>query len=65
MYVDPNVGGVLFQVLAAIFAAVSGLILVFSGRLRSAIARFRRRLRERYEDPKTPEGSDPSSSNMD
>lgn len=41
-YIDPNTGGMLFQV----FAAISGLILVFSSRIRVVVNRYRRRLRE-------------------
>ena len=46
MYIDPNTGGMLFQILAALFALISGAILFFSGRIRMFIAQFRRRLRE-------------------
>ncbi len=46
MYIDPNTGGVLFQALAAAFAVVSGVLLVFSGRIRGLFARLRRRLRK-------------------
>jgi hypothetical protein len=46
MYIDPNTGGMLFQILGALFAAVSGMILIFSGRIRQFIARRRRRSRE-------------------
>lgn len=42
MYIDPNTGGMLFQVLAAILAVFSGTILIFSGKIRAAIARLRR-----------------------
>ena len=45
-YIDPNTGGMLFQVFAAGFAAISGLILVFSSRIRVVVNRYRRRLRE-------------------
>jgi hypothetical protein len=41
-YVDPNVGGMLFQVLAAGFAVASGIILLFSRQIRTALARVRR-----------------------
>ncbi len=46
MYIDPNTGGVLFQALAAAFAVVSGVLLVFSGRIRGLFARLRRRMRK-------------------
>ena len=46
MYIDPNSGGILFQALAAAFIAVSGVVLVFSGRIRSYFAQLRRKSRE-------------------
>ncbi len=46
MYIDPNTGGMLFQVLAAAFVAVSGVLMVFSGKIRQGIASLRRRLRK-------------------
>ena len=46
MYIDPNTGGVLFQALAAGFAVISGVLLVFSGKIREGFARLRRRLRK-------------------
>jgi len=46
MYIDPNSGGILFQALAAAFVAVSGVVLVFSGRIRSYFAQLRRKSRE-------------------
>lgn len=42
MYIDPHVGGVLFQALAAIFAAVTGIVFVFARQIRSAVVRVRR-----------------------
>jgi hypothetical protein len=46
MYIDPNTGGMLFQVLAVVFAALSGFVLFFSGKIRMFFAKLRRRLRE-------------------
>ncbi|HVN15737.1 MAG TPA: hypothetical protein VMT73_08345 [Anaerolineales bacterium] len=46
MYIDPNTGGILFQALAAILAVGSGLLLVFSGKIRESFARLRRRMRK-------------------
>jgi hypothetical protein len=46
MYIDPNTGGIVFQVLAAAFVAVSGVLMIFSGRIRQAIARLRRSARK-------------------
>jgi hypothetical protein len=50
MYIDPNTGGMLFQILATAFALFSGLILIFSGKIRALIARARRSVREGQED---------------
>jgi len=44
MYIDPNTGGMLFQVLAVAFATVSGLFLVFSRQIRTGMGRLRRML---------------------
>lgn len=49
-YVDPNTGGLLFQLLAASFALISGFILIFARRIRMALARAARILRERFGD---------------
>jgi hypothetical protein len=49
MYVDPNTGGMLFQVLAVMFGVFSGVILFFSGKIRMAFARLMRSLRGRSE----------------
>ncbi len=46
MYIDPNTGGVLFQVLAALLAVASGALLIFSGKIRQGVARLRRRMRK-------------------
>jgi hypothetical protein len=41
-YVDPNVGGMLFQALAAGFAVLSGILLLFSRQIRTLLGRLRR-----------------------
>lgn len=46
-YVDPNVGGQFFQILAAGFAVFSGVALLFSRQIRAGIARAKRYVRER------------------
>ncbi len=46
-YLDPNTGGLVFQLLAASFAFLSGLILIFARRIRMTIARVRRTMRDR------------------
>ncbi|NWG08519.1 MAG: hypothetical protein HXY35_17710 [Chloroflexi bacterium] len=50
MYIDPGTGGVLFQVLAGLFVAISGAVLVFSRNIREWFARMRRRGRKDEED---------------
>lgn len=50
MYIDPNTGGVLFQALAGAVAAVSGVLFLFSRKIRSGISRLRRGRREDKED---------------
>lgn len=46
-YIDPNTGGMLFQLLAVVFTFVSGIIVFFSSQIRTAVARLRRLLRGR------------------
>ena len=46
MYIDPNTGGIVFQVLAAAFVAISGFLMIFSGKIRQTIAKMRRAKRE-------------------
>jgi hypothetical protein len=50
MYIDPSSGGILFQALAAAFVAISGVVLVFSGRIRGFFSRLRRKTREGKEN---------------
>jgi membrane protein implicated in regulation of membrane protease activity len=47
MYVDPNTGGMIFQVLITVFTIASGFILVFSGKIRMLWARMIRRRSEK------------------
>ena len=56
-YIDPNTGGILFQVLATVFALLSGTALLFSRQIRAAFARamrFLRDLRDREEQGEQP-----------
>jgi hypothetical protein len=46
MYIDPNTGGMLFQILAVLFATLSGIILLLSGKIRMFFAKLRRRTKE-------------------
>ena len=45
MYIDPNTGGMLFQALAAMFAVISGAILLFSSKISMFVSRTLRFLR--------------------
>ena len=47
MYIDPSSGGLIFQVLAVTFGLLSGMVLVFSSKIKMGFAKFRRALRER------------------
>jgi hypothetical protein len=44
-YIDPNTGGMLFQLLAVLFGLFSGLILIFSSRIKRIFYRTMRFLR--------------------
>jgi hypothetical protein len=50
MYIDPNTGGILFQALAGVLVAVSGVLFIFSRKIKETIARWRRRTRKDEED---------------
>jgi hypothetical protein len=44
-YIDPNTGGMLFQMLAVAFALISGMFFFFAGKIRMLFARLRRSFR--------------------
>ena len=44
-YIDPNTGGMLFQILAVLFGVISGALLLFSGKIKGIYYRMRRRVR--------------------
>ena len=46
MYIDPNTGGILFQTLAVLFGVFSGVVLLFSSKIKMGIAKLRRALRK-------------------
>lgn len=50
MYIDPNTGGILFQVLAGLLAAVTGVLFFFSRNIRQWVARMRRHGRRDEDD---------------
>jgi hypothetical protein len=47
MYIDPNTGGMMFQILAVLFGLISGFILFFASKIKMTFARLRRFFRER------------------
>jgi hypothetical protein len=44
-YIDPNTGGMLFQILAALLAVFSGILFFFSRQIKTLFARLRRKVR--------------------
>ena len=50
MYIDPNSGGMLFQALAVFLALFSGIVLLFSSKIRAGFARFLRLIRNEDEE---------------
>ena len=44
-YIDPNTGGMLFQILAVLFGVISGALLLFSGKIKGLYYRLKRRIR--------------------
>lgn len=49
-YIDPNTGGMLFQILAVAFTLLSGVIFFFSSRIKMTFARLLRTFREKDGD---------------
>ena len=47
MYIDPSTGGMLFQTLALLFGLISGMVLLFSSKIRMWFARLGRWVRTR------------------
>lgn len=46
-YIDPNTGGLIFQMLAVIFGLLSGFVLFFSSQIKMLFARAIRSIREK------------------
>jgi len=53
MYIDPNSGGMLFQILLVLFGAISGTVLIFSGKIKMGVSRIRRSIREKKNQGKS------------
>ena len=49
-YIDPNTGGMLFQLLAVLFGVISGALLLFSGKIKGFYYNIRRRIRGSEEE---------------
>ncbi|MGB3700695.1 MAG: hypothetical protein WA997_05435 [Anaerolineales bacterium] len=45
-YIDPNTGGMLFQILAVLFGVISGALLLFSGKIKGYYYRLKRRIQK-------------------
>jgi hypothetical protein len=52
-YIDPNTGGMLFQILAVLFGVISGALLLFSGKIKGFYYRMRRKARGTEEEVST------------
>ena len=49
-YIDPNTGGMLFQILAVLFGVISGTLLLFSGKIKGFYYRLKRRTQKSEEE---------------
>ena len=49
-YIDPNTGGMLFQILAVLFGVISGALLLFSGKIKGYYYRLKRRVQSNDAD---------------
>ena len=43
-YIDPNTGGMLFQMLAVVLALFSGIVFFFSRQIKMMVAKIRRKI---------------------
>jgi hypothetical protein len=55
MYIDPNTGGILFQTLLVLFGVFSGVVLLFSSKIKMGIAKLRRNMRKESEETEVTE----------
>ena len=63
-YIDPNTGGMLFQLLAVIFAVFSGFLFFFSRQIKTTIARIRRSFRRSEEHISDKPGDEPGNDRL-
>lgn len=61
-YIDPNTGGMLFQMLAVLFASLSAILLFFSRQIRTFVARALRTLRGKSPGTAEQEGAQAEAS---
>jgi hypothetical protein len=57
MYIDPNTGGMLFQILAVLFGVISGTVLIFSSRIKMGFSKLRRSMRGKIDQNEMNESS--------
>jgi hypothetical protein len=50
-YIDPNTGGILFQILAVMIGVISGFLLLFSSQVKKAFYKIKRSLRGEKSEP--------------
>ena len=55
MYIDPNSGGLIFQVLVVMFGVISGAVLLFSSKIKMGISKLQRTIREKLRKDETTE----------
>lgn len=56
-YIDPNTGGMLFQILAVLFGVISGALLLFSGKIKGVYYKLKRKFRNSDVFVEEPEGT--------
>jgi hypothetical protein len=61
LYIDPNTGGMLFQLLAVFLALFSGILFFFSRQIRAGFARLRRTIKHEPAEEEKPENPEDQS----
>jgi hypothetical protein len=63
-YIDPNTGGMLFQILAVLFGVISGAFLLFSGKIKGYYYQLKRQMQssepKNTDEPEHPDFKEPS-----
>jgi len=53
MYIDPNTGGQIFQILAVALGSIGAVLMIFSRKIRETFAKMRRKSRaDESDEPK-------------